>query len=124
MTVAEPRPVRYRVELFGLLEVASSPGVKVRLLELSENGAFIERTQEMDDLQEDDPVSVTLAFPGIGKWTARARICRLGNSRLELKRPKAAHVTVVRDGYGMRFETLTDEALEQLRDFLELLDQR
>ena len=124
MSSPEPRPVRYRVELFGLLKAAAPEGVKVRVLDLSENGAFIERVDALDEVQEDDWVTLTLAFPGVGVWTARALVCRLGNSRLELKRPKASHVTVVRDGFGIEFDVLADDSLEQLRDFLELLDQR
>lgn len=118
--------MRYRVELFGLMTTPSLPaGVKVRVLDLSETGAFVERPKdELDDLQEDDWVMLTLAFPGVGKWTARSLVTRHGNSRLELKRPKAVHVTVVRDGFALEFDVLPDEALEQLRDFLELLDQR
>jgi hypothetical protein len=120
----ETRPVRYRVELFGLLTLGSPEGVKVRVLDLSETGAFLEQPELPEDPQEGDAVTLALAFPGIGKWTAKGAITRLGRSRLELKRPKAAHVTVVREGFGIEFVALDDEALEQLRDFLELLDQR
>lgn len=124
MNATEPRPVRYRVELFGLLVAGDSPGVKVRVLDLSETGAFIERVEGVDELQEGDPVKLTLAIPGVGQWSASARVGRLGKSRLELKRPTAAHVTVVRDGFGLEFQGLDGDSLEQLRDFLELLDQR
>lgn len=120
----EVRPVRYRVELFGLLVLGTADGVKVRVLDLSETGAFVERPPLPEDPQEGDQLTLTLAFPGIGKWIAQGVVCRLGTSRLELKRPKAAHVTVVRDGFGLEFRGLSDEGLEQLRDFLELLDQR
>ncbi|GEM_PF-2360126 len=123
----EVRPVRYRVELFGLLKLGDAEGTKVRVLDLSETGAFIERPvlpEPDDEPQEGDAVTLTLAFPGIGKWRAKARVTRLGNSLLELKRPKAVHVTVMREGFGLEFEGLDDESLEQLRDFLELVDQR
>lgn len=120
----EARPVRYRVELFGLLSAGDGEGVKVRVLDLSESGAFVERPELPEEPQEGDRVTLWLAFPGIGKWTTQGLVCRLGNSRLELKRPKAAHVTVVREGFGIEFIELGDEPLEQLRDFLELLDQR
>ncbi len=124
MFTAEIRPVRYRVELFGLLTFATPEGVKVRVLDLSETGAFVERPELPEEPQEGDEVTLALAFPGIGRWTATARVTRLGNSRLELKRPKAEHVTVVRAGFGLEFVALGDDGLEQLRDFLELLDQR
>ena len=120
----EGRPVRYRVELFGLLSVGGGSDVKVRVLDLSESGAFLERPPLEEEAQEGDPVAITLGFPGIGKWTASGRVSRLGTSRLELKRPGAAHVTVAREGLGVEFDELGDDALEQLRDFLELLDQR
>ena len=120
----EARPVRYRVELFGLLTVGDGEGVKVRVLDLSETGAFVEQPELPEDPQEGDLLSLTLAFPGIGKWTSPARVSRLGTSLLELKRPKAAHVTVMREGFGIEFVELNDDLLEQLRDFLELLDQR
>ncbi len=123
----EVRPVRYRVELFGLLQQGDAEGIKVRVLDLSETGAFIERpvTPEPDDeLQEGDAATLTLAFPGIGKWMSRVRVTRLGSSLLELKRPKAVHVTVMREGFGLEFDGLDDDLLEQLRDFLELVDQR
>jgi hypothetical protein len=123
VNASEPRPVRYRVELFGLLIRAGQPdGTKARFLDLSETGAFVERVPALDELQAGDAVAVTLAFPGSGEWTAKAAVCRLGTSRLELKRAKAAHVTVVREGFGLEFQELTDESLEQLREFLERLD--
>ena len=124
MNATEPRPVRYRVELFGLLTIGAAEGIKVRVLDLSETGAFIERVEGLDELQQDDKVRLTLSFPGVGQWWVDAVVGRLGNSRLELKRPKVSHVTVVRDGFGLEFQSLEDDALEQLRDFLELLDQR
>lgn len=120
----EARPVRYRVELFGLLTVGEAEPVKVRVLDLSETGAFLERPNLTEEAQEGDLVSLSLSFPGIGKWAAPARVSRLGTSLLELKRPNAAHVTVMREGFAIEFLELDDEALEQLRDFLELLDQR
>lgn len=120
----EARPVRYRVELFGLLTVNAGEEVKVRVLDLSETGAFVERPELPDDPQEGDQLDFALAFPGVGKWNTLAQVCRLGHSRLELKRPRAAHVTVVREGFGIEFLRMDDDTLEQLRDFLEQLDQR
>jgi hypothetical protein len=124
MVTSETRPVRYRVELFGLMTFGMPEGVKVRVLDLSETGAFIERPQLPEDPQEGDGVTLSLAFPSIGKWTAAGKVTRLGNSRLELKRPKAAHVSVAREGFGIEFVDLEEDTLEQLREFLEMLDQR
>lgn len=124
----EARPVRYRVELFGLLELPGElpEGLKVRVLDLSETGAFVEQPDFPADAEvvEGDQVGLTLAFPGIGKWSVLGTISRFGSSRLELKRPKAVHVTVTRPGFGIEFGELTDEALEQLRDFLDLVEER
>lgn len=124
MNSSEPRPVRYRVDLFGLVCVGNNPGDKVRVLDLSETGAFVERNLATVELQQGDTVQLILAFPGIGTWKTIAQVGRLGTSRLELKRPKATHVTVSREGFALEFVTLDDELLEQLRDFLELVDQR
>lgn len=124
----EVRPVRYRVELFGLLGLPGElpEGLKVRVLDLSETGAFVELPDLPGDCEvvEGDVVGLTLAFPGIGKWTVEGKISRFGSSRVELKRPKAAHVTVVRPGFAIEFDPLGDDALEQLRDFLELVEER
>lgn len=120
----EVRSVRYRVELFGLLAAAGSDALKVRVLDLSETGAFVEQPDLPEDLQEGDPATLTLAFPGIGRWTVAGTVSRFGTSRVELKRPQAAHVTVTRAGFGLEFDALEDEALEQLRDFLDLVDER
>ncbi len=120
----EDRPVRYRVELFGLLRVGAARPIKVRLLDLSEGGAFIEQPRQGEEPQESDEVTLGLNFPDLGKWAAKARVCRLGSSRLELRREPAAHVTVIREGLGLEFVEIGDEALERLRSFLELLDQR
>lgn len=128
MSFPEPRAVRYRLELFGLLSLPAElpEGLKVRLLDLSEGGAFIEQPDLPADaeIQEGDPVELTLAFPGIGKWIVAGTVSRFGKSRLELKRPKAAHVTVMRAGFAIAFDALSDDALEQLRDFLELVEER
>ena len=120
----EARPVRYRVELFGQLSLGGGEPVMVRVLDLSETGAFVERPERGDDCQEGDPLILHLDFPGVGKWSADSRVSRLGTSLLELKRTNAAHVTVSREGFGIEFLEMGDEELEQLRDFLELIDQR
>ncbi|MCU0701928.1 MAG: PilZ domain-containing protein [Myxococcaceae bacterium] len=118
-----PRPVRYRCELFARLEAQGAP-VKVRVLELSETGAFVEEAPGFDEAQVDDVGHLTLALPGGEPWTGRFRVARLGTSRRELKASGVEHVTVAAQGYGLEFAHDDDDELERLRDFLELLDLR
>ena len=107
----EPRPVRYRCELFGLFGADAVERVKVRVLDLSESGAFVESCPELPDLQEGDLGQLTLSLPGIGAWQAATRVSRYGKSRLEIKNPAVAHLTVVREGFGVEFDALPDDTL-------------
>lgn len=98
--------------------------MKARLLELSETGGFIEETPGLLEQQVGDEGSMTLGMPGGAPWVTRFRVCRLGVSRRDVRVPSVEHVTVSSPGYGVEFVELGDEALERLRDFLELLDER
>ncbi len=98
--------------------------VVVQMIDVSEKGVFIERAVELDELQVGDRARLRLPLPGSATWSAQVVVTRLGSSRRELKHPGVAHVTVVRDGFGLEFVELEDDSLEHLRDFLELLDQR
>ncbi len=122
--MATPRPVRYRCSLRGDLVTVEGPIVVVQMIDVSEKGVFIERAPELDDLQVGDHARLRLPLPGSATWSSEVVVTRLGTSRRELKHPGAAHVTVVRDGFGLEFLELEDDSLEHLRDFLELLDQR
>ena len=119
------RPVRHRCELVARLDLegAAAP-IKVRVLDLSEAGAFVEETAGLEELQVGDELKLTLALPGGEPWTTEAIVTRTGTSRRDLKHPSVAHVTVSALGYGLEFSELPDEGLEQLRGFLELLDER
>jgi hypothetical protein len=118
-----PRPVRYRCELFGRVD-GEAQAVKVRVLELSENGAFVEEAPGFEEQQVGDEGHLTLALPGGEPWTGRFRVVRLGTTRRELKAAGVEHLTVVARGYGLEFSHDDDDELERLRDFLELLDVR
>jgi hypothetical protein len=119
----QPRPVRYRCELFASIE-ADELQSRARVLEMSESGAFIEEAEGFDDRQVGDEATMTLALPGGEPWSGRFRISRLGTGRRELKDPRVEHVTVSARGYGVEFVEVDDDELERLRDFLELLELR
>jgi hypothetical protein len=123
-SMTTPRPVRHRCDLSARLEREGGSPLEVRVLDLSEAGAFIEETKGLEELQVGDMLTLVLALPGGEAWRARAIVSRLGTSRREVKHPSVAHVTVSAPGFGVELLDTTDEALEQLRDYLELLDQR
>jgi hypothetical protein len=118
-----PRPVRYRCELYGRVD-REDEAVKVRVLELSENGAFVEEAPGFDSVQVGDQGALTLALPGGEPWTGPFRIVRFGSSRIEVRGTGVEHVTVAAHGVGIEFQHQNDDELERLRDFLELLDLR
>jgi len=118
------RPVRHRCELVARLDWESRTPLKVRVLDLSEAGAFIEETAGLEELQVGDALHLTIALPGGDHWKANAVVTRLGTSRRDLKHPTVAHVTVSAAGFGVEFSEMAEDALEQLRGFLELLDER
>jgi hypothetical protein len=122
--VTTPRAVRYRCELSSLVSVTAHELVQTRVLELSENGAFVEAVGPLRDLDPGTDLQVGLALPGGDPWTSLARVQRHGTTRHELRAQGLDHVTVLSRGLGVEFQELDDEALERLRDFLELLDGR
>jgi hypothetical protein len=122
--VTTPRPVRHRCELVAKLEIEGLQPLKVRLLDLSEAGAFVEETKALEEVQVGDRLTLTIALPGGDAWRAAAVVTRIGKSRRDLKHPSVAHVTVSATGFGVEFRELPEDGLEQLRDFLELLDER
>lgn len=119
----QPRPVRYRCELYARVDVPTA-SVKARVLEVSETGAFVEEAPGFDDQQVGDEGALTLALPGGAPWTGGFRISRHGSTLKELRNPRADHVTVAAHGYGVEFLAIDDDELERLRDFLELLEVR
>jgi hypothetical protein len=121
--VTTPRPVRHRCDLAARLDGFADKPLKVKVLELSEVGGFIEETPGLEELQVGDEFTLTIALPG-GNWSSGAIVMRLGSGRRDLKHAKVDHVTVAATGFGVEFTEMGDDALEQLRDYLELLDER
>ena len=119
-----PRPVRYRCELYADLALEVGDGLRVRVLEISEGGAFLEQVPGTEDLQVGERASLSIALPGGDPWRSHVRVSRHGSGRLDLHHPKVDHVTVAVPGYGVEFDGMDDDELERLRDFLELLDNR
>lgn len=102
----------------------ASDALKARVLEMSENGAFLEEGEGLEDQQVGDEGVMTLALPGGEPWSGHFRVVRLGTSRKEVKARRVEHVTVSAPGYGVEFVEVDDDELERLRDFLELLELR
>lgn len=120
-----PRPVRYRCEIASQIELDSGgDAARARVLELSETGAFVEEVKAIDDVQPGDGGVIGIPLPGGDPWVAHIRFNRAGLGRVDVRTPKAEHVSVGVRGYGVEFDQLDDEELERLRDFLELLDTR
>lgn len=111
--------------MYAHVELPEQPdSLKARVLEMSENGAFLEEGDGFDDRQVGDEGVMTLALPGGEPWSGRFRVVRLGTSRRELRSARIEHVTVTAPGYGVEFYGVDDDELERLRDFLELLELR
>ena len=94
------------------------------MLEISETGAFIEEVQGIDDVQTGDGGVIGIPLPGGEPWVAHIRFTRSGTGRVDVRTPRAEHVSVAVRGYGVEFDLLEGDDLERLRDFLELLDSR
>lgn len=119
-----PRPVRYRCELYAQLETDEGVPAKARVLEISEGGAFVEEAEGLEGLQVGDGATLGIPLPGGEPWLAHAKVARWGTSRLDLRHGSVDHVTVAVRGYALEFDELPEDELERLRDFLELLDGR
>ena len=120
-----PRPVRYRCEIASQVELdGGGAPTRARVLEISETGAFIEEVQAIDDVQTGDGGVIGIPLPGGEPWVAHIRFTRTGTGRIDVRTPRAEHVSVAVRGYGVEFDLLEDDELERLRDFLDLLDSR
>ena len=113
--------MRYRCELLARLALQGEPAREVRVLDLSESGAFLASDEELDF---DAQGTLTLALPGGAPFGVRIRVVRLGSSQLEIRHRKVEMITVSRQGAGVSFEELPDGEVDRLRGFLELLDER
>lgn len=120
-----PRAVRYRCEIQSQLELDDgSPATRPRVLELSENGAFIEEVPGLDDVQPGDGAVIGIPMPGGDPFVSHLTFNRIGFGRVDVKSRAAEHVSVAVRGYGVSFDQLADDELERLRGFLDLLDTR
>lgn len=120
-----PRPVRYRCEIASQIELDSGADpVRARVLELSEKGAFIEEVPGLDDVQSGEGAVIGIPLPGGDPWVSHVRFLRTGLGRVDVRTPRAEHVSVAVRGYGVEFDEIPDDELERLRDFLDLLDSR
>jgi hypothetical protein len=120
-----PRPVRYRCEIPSQIELDSGgDAARARLLEISETGAFIEEVKAIDDVQPGEGGVIGVPMPGGDAWIAHVKFTRAGYARVDVRTPKAEHVSVSVRGYGLEFDQMEDDELERLRDFLDLLDSR
>jgi hypothetical protein len=120
-----PRPVRYRCEIASQIELDSGADpVRARVLELSEKGAFIEEVPGLDDVQSGEGAVIGIPMPGGDPWVSHVKFLRTGVGRVDVRTPRAEHVSVAVRGYGVEFDEIPDDELERLRDFLDLLDSR
>lgn len=119
------RPVRYRCDIASQIELDSGgDAARARVLEISETGAFIEEVAAIDDVQGGEGGVIGIPLPGGDPWVTHIRFTRTGLGRLEIRTPRAEHVSIGVRGFGVEFDQLEGEELERLRDFLELLDTR
>jgi hypothetical protein len=121
--LATPRAVRYRCDLPAMV-LAEGVSAETSVFELSEQGAFVAEAEPIAELVGGDTLELGLVLPDGAPWTATARVNRHGTTRAELRPSEHDHVTVLKYGLGVEFENLSEDALERLRDFLELLDSR
>lgn len=120
-----PRPVRYRCEIAAQVELdTGADPVRARVLELSETGAFLEEVPGLDDVQGGEGAVIGIPLPGGEPWVSHIKFLRAGAGRVDVRTPRAEHVSVLVRGYGVEFDQVQDDELERLRDFLELLDNR
>lgn len=115
------RAVRYRCDVPAKLERGDGKPEPVRVLDISESGAFIETEL---DLQFGDTGLLGVALPGGPPWVVEVAVVRLGSSQREIPHQRVDTVTVTRLGAGLRFEGMATDELKRLRSFLELLDER
>ena len=118
------RPLRHRCELFALLAAAPQAPANVRVLELSEVGAFVAEEPSLRGLQVGDGAVLMLALPGGDPLEAHCVVSRFGTSRQEVKHASVDHLTLSAQGFAVEFDDLPEDEMERLRDYIELLDNR
>jgi hypothetical protein len=121
--MALPRPVRHRCDLLGRLDRPGDDPVQVRVIDLSENGAFIQEAPGLEDIQVGDEAELVVALPG-GFWTAGVLVTRIGTTRVDVDHKTVQHITISATGFGLEFTEMPEDQLERLRACLEQLDER
>lgn len=120
-----PRPARYRCEIAAQVELDTGEApVRARVLELSVTGAFLEEVPGLDDVQDGEGAVIGIPLPGGEPWVSHIKFLRAGSGRVDVRTPRAEHVSVLVRGYGVEFDQVEDDERLRLRDFLELLDNR
>lgn len=123
--MTQHRPVRYRCELQSQLELDSTGElVQARVVEISENGGFLEAAPGLEDVQPGEGATIAVPLPGGDPWVARVTFMRHGLGRLELRQPGVENLTVQVQGYGLTFDRVGAGDRDRLLDFLDLLDSR
>ncbi|MBX5481061.1 MAG: PilZ domain-containing protein [Myxococcaceae bacterium] len=117
---SDQRPLRYRCDLLGRFEI-SGGRLDVRILDLSEVGAFVETSL---DLKVGDRGVLALPLPGGDPWYAEVTVVRFGTAQRELRHARLSHLLVSCPGVDVTFDRIPDDEIERLRGFLELLDER
>ncbi|MGQ0505286.1 MAG: PilZ domain-containing protein [Myxococcaceae bacterium] len=115
------RPGRFRCDLNAHLSFAGQTPLNVRVLDLSEQGAFVATNEELHyDLRGE----LTLSLPGGGPFQVKVRVVRLGASLEEVPHRTVDNITVSRQGAAVAFEGFPADEVGRLKGFLESLDER
>ncbi|HEY1088360.1 MAG TPA: hypothetical protein VGE37_11720, partial [Archangium sp.] len=85
---------------------------------------FIEEVPGLDDVKSGEGAVIGIPLPGGEPWVSHVKFLRTGLGRVDVRTPRAEHVSVAVRGYGVEFDEIPDDELERLRDFLDLLDGR
>ncbi len=118
--VIDDRAIRYRCNLHATLTMSNRNPNFGRVLDLSESGAFLETTA---DLQVGDEVALQIKLPSDEPWDCLAQVVRLGRGHRELQRPGVDYMTISRLGAAFQFVAPGEEDVERLRSFLDHLDE-
>ena len=98
-----PRPVRYRCEIASQIELDSGGDpTRARVLEISETGAFIEEVKAINDVQTGDGGVIGIPLPGGEPWVAHIRFTSAGTGRIDVRTPRAEHMSVAVRGRILR----------------------
>jgi hypothetical protein len=112
------RPIRFRCDLPAVLQW---DGVQhpVRVLDLSETGAFVETNL---DLQVGDEAELSLDSEE-ADFKAKVTVTRLASAQRELRDPRAHTLTVTRPGAAITFSGLSTRRRDSLNRLLARIDE-